>query len=183
MRTIGSSVIGLAVIISLAACSGDPNAAADPASPPTATISSVPPTTPEPSATPSSPTPPQGPKQFVRAWVTTLNSAMSTGDTADLKPLSSRECINCNRIIHLIDDIYTQGGFIKSRGWRVTNVVVDSENPRTLVVSFTVRTPPEAVRHTSTSKVEHKPGGKAGFTFWLGRPRIGPIVTRMDPLT
>ena len=145
MRTIGSSVIGLAVIISLAACSGDPNAAADPASPPTATISSVPPTTPEPSATPSSPTPPQGPKQFVRAWVEALNSATSTGRIGDLQALASDRCDTCAQMTGLIRRTYANGGFIKTRGWTVTSqTLVDPGALNLTPVDILVRTAPES---------------------------------------
>lgn len=60
-----------------------------------------------------------GPEETVRAWVDAQNVALRTGDTADLRSLSSGHCRGCDDFIKPIEQVYRNGGHYETAGWVV----------------------------------------------------------------
>jgi hypothetical protein len=54
-----------------------------------------------------------GAANFVAFWVKLANYASQTGDTEQLRSVSSPSCAACNDYIHLYEETYAAGGYIK----------------------------------------------------------------------
>ena len=110
----------------LAGCSeGDPVPRIAPSSPVSTSASLS--ESPSPSTGPVEPTMPAaakrhtaaGAESFVRFWFDSFTYGMTTGDTALVGSLSAPDCQSCEALVHKVDDVYRDGGQVKSRGWRV----------------------------------------------------------------
>ncbi|HJR90194.1 MAG TPA: DUF6318 family protein, partial [Aeromicrobium sp.] len=54
-----------------------------------------------------------GAANFVAYWVKLANYASQTGDTEQLRRISSPSCAACDDYIHLYEETYADGGYIK----------------------------------------------------------------------
>lgn len=87
-----------------------------------------------PSETASSPTTsptPQAltPEETVRAWVEARNQALQDGDTAAAEALSDATCETCENSLAPIRQVYADGGFYDTEGWRVSGSPKTTESP------------------------------------------------------
>lgn len=71
------------------------------------------------SGTPSPRPSAANPVATVRAWVDAQNTALTTGDTEQLKALSADSCQACDDFIKPIERVYRQGGYFHTKGWKV----------------------------------------------------------------
>jgi hypothetical protein len=116
--------LGLAVpALVLGGCSGEPEPRFAPpseSSSPTASSEST-------SADPY----PSNPVATVRAWVAAQNDALTTGDTRQLKVLSADPCQACDDFIQPIERVYRDGGYFRTKGWKVVAAKTrpGSQNP------------------------------------------------------
>jgi hypothetical protein len=117
--------VAVAVVLPVlaAGCSDDPEPRFEPSPSPTESTSSA---APEPKAWEVKSE--AGAYAFVRHWVATLNDAGRTGDTDELSALSAKPCGTCRNIIGYIDDVYGEGGEVRSDGWRIVNLGELPEN-------------------------------------------------------
>jgi hypothetical protein len=130
LRYAGAAVSAAALSISLAGCGGDPSPKPLPDPPSTSQTTLTPPAMPQAAKGSSK----AAAAAFVRFWVRTLNYAGKTGDTAELREITSTGCSECMAIPGLIDKVYKAGGHIDGDGWRVdTATVVAHGGPRDLV--------------------------------------------------
>jgi len=114
------SVVAAAGMLMLAACNGDPEATPPP------TTSSPPPPTPSAStpSTPPKPTPPAIPpaatngltvtsaEAFARFYLTVVDYAEGSGDSALLRRYADRECIVCDALAKTYEQTYSNGGAV-----------------------------------------------------------------------
>ncbi|MDT0201325.1 DUF6318 family protein [Nocardioides sp. AE5] len=56
------------------------------------------------------------PEEFVRAWVEAFAAGALSGDTTEMRALSSGECFTCNSFASSIEDVYAAGGRIEADG-------------------------------------------------------------------
>lgn len=61
---------------------------------------------------------------FVKHWIAVFNDAQDDGDVAELRALSSPKCVTCNNFADRAEAIYKDGGFYKSKGWRVLRATI-----------------------------------------------------------
>lgn len=106
------------LVLALSACGGDPEPRFEE----------------EPSPTPSEVTSsapakeaweeksPEGAVAFAEHWLAAFNQAENSGDVAELRLLSSRECESCSNFVAAIQEVYGSGGRMRSDGWRVLSV-------------------------------------------------------------
>lgn len=70
---------------------------------------------------------------FTKHYVDVLNYAAVTGDTAELKRLSSPKCEGCQEYIDLYEETYESGGYFKGGEWELSNIEVQEDKPVTLI--------------------------------------------------
>jgi hypothetical protein len=103
----------LMAVVALGACSDDPEPKVGPPSDSASSASMD--TSPT-----AEPTPTLGPEETVRAWVKARNTTVLTGNIADVRDLSSRECQSCVDSYGPVHEVYLEGGHYETDGWRIS---------------------------------------------------------------
>lgn len=100
--------VGLLTAVLVAACGSEPESPRPlpPVSPAASPSASAAPEVPAQARAAT----PQGAAAFARFWFDALNRAAATGDTAELRALSTSACTACTRFADSIDFLYSQGG-------------------------------------------------------------------------
>jgi hypothetical protein len=149
---------------------------ANPTPPPLASTSTSPTPSPSPAiAAPTLPAEAQGTskaaaKAFVRHYIALMNHAVSTGESTALSDASDPECLSCTAVIERVDDVYSEGGSIRSDGWRVTSIRPVPGVPK-VRPQFDVglsMSPQRVVEHQGAEVTTYE-GGKLPATFTLKR--------------
>ena len=177
MKTVrGVAALGAAVIL-LAGCGADaePKFEADPSGAP----SSVSPSPDEPA--PWEENTPDGAVAFVEHWIDVFDTAKATGDVGELRMLSSKGCESCHNFIETTTEIYSQGGYIRSQGWKVLSVSEPQQAGELMLVATRVLQTPQRVQRSSVKKVERFEGGKIDLEFRLRR-EDGWVVSALEPI-
>lgn len=76
---------------------------------------------------------PEGAVAFANAWVESLNHAMKSGDTTQLKDISSDGCAGCDSYVKKIGSIYEAGGRLSGGEWRAEDFEVEFNQSRAIV--------------------------------------------------
>jgi hypothetical protein len=180
-----SFLAGLACAAALAGCESNPSPAPLPSeSPPSASPSAT--------STPS-PTPPAMPdaakgtgeksaKAFVRYYIGAVNFAMRTGNVEPVRSASSRGCRSCDGVAQNIEAVYSAGGRLEGRGWRVTALRPVSGQPKSkpiLQIGVLVG-PQDKFDSEQDANPEHFKGGQKLMTLFLARSSGGWHVVKWD---
>ncbi len=109
--------LGLAVSVSsssllLAGCEGDAPAPSPSVSPPSSSAVS-----PSESTSPSAKA--ETAEEFIRRWIEAQTAMQNSGDTSEFRSLS-KGCEPCAGLAKQVDQIYADGGFVKTDGWTPT---------------------------------------------------------------
>lgn len=177
-----ATVTSVAVMSLLAGCGGDnPAPSAEPSEPSAATKAA-------PAADPPS-LPLQatrntkaGAAAFVRHWVSVLNYAGETGDTAELRSLSTRDCVRCAALWEGINGVYQAGGRIEGGGWTVLGTKQYGPTQNRYFVDAFIRSGPQTLRSSSDAEAQRLPGVDRRLrAFVLKRVAVGWRVAELDP--
>src|SRR5690349_8067777 len=109
--------IVLVVLLSLGACSSDP----EPKEPKRTATSAAPTSTPPTMPAQAKEDTPEGAAAFVKHYIDVFNYAARTGDVEELSRLSSPECKPCTRYAAKFEAIYAKGDRISVRLWDLHN--------------------------------------------------------------
>lgn len=139
--------IVLAALLTLGACSSDP----EPKEPkrtatsatPTATVPTMPAQAKEDT--------PEGAAAFVKHYIDVFNYAARTGDVEELSRLSSPTCEGCQSYIKLYRDTYKAGGYFKGGDWTLSDVELEVADEVTNVFAL-VRSDAGTRRESSTAE-------------------------------
>jgi hypothetical protein len=127
-RVLAEIAAATAGAVVLAGCTSSPPEP-EPFPEPTLSSAASPPS-PSPSISPPTPPPeaegtsPKAAKAFARYYIQLVSHAIVSGDTSELRKVSSEDCVSCDAIAGNIEEIYAAGGHIKSDGWRVRTIQV-----------------------------------------------------------
>jgi len=113
--------IVLAVLLTLGACSSDP----EPREPKRTATSATPTATPPTMPAQAKEDTPEGAAAFVKHYIDVFNYASNTGDVAELSRLSSPDCEGCQRYVKLYRDTYKAGGYFKGGDWTIGEITLD----------------------------------------------------------
>jgi hypothetical protein len=120
-------------------------------------------------------------KAFAKHYVALINYSSRTGRTGELTAMSGSRCQSCQTIAGSIRDVYSAGGRIESRGWRLHALSVVPEQPiRRPILELGVIESPERVRRTANGPVKHFKGGRQPMTMYLRRAGGAWSVDRLD---
>jgi hypothetical protein len=118
----------LAVTVAASGCQDDPSPIIVAPSP-TPTVSTSPTPEPEPTATPTLPA--STPVKATESWFAAWTIALRTGDTTEVRLLSTEACASCNRLIGKVEEVYSKGASYKTRGWFIlTDVAAPNSTPQ-----------------------------------------------------
>jgi hypothetical protein len=105
--------IVLVILLTLGACSSDPQPKEPKHTATSATPTATPPTMPAQAKEDT----PEGAAAFVKHYVDVFNYAASTGDVAELSRLSSPDCEPCTKYADRFKQVYERGDRISVRLW------------------------------------------------------------------
>jgi hypothetical protein len=161
-------VVGVALLLALAGCGGDPKADPSPSQ-------SV--TTPA-STTPSPPVMPEAAKAntkagavaFVKYYIELINHAQATGDTQPLKDVEDPGCTSCTRARGALDKIYEAGGSISGGALSFRyGSIAPSPRFKGWLVSGTLRFAPQSVIAKAGNAAKDFSGGSAPVNAFVSR--------------
>lgn len=107
--------IVLAVLLTLGACSSDP----EPKEPKRTATSATPTATPPTMPAQAKQDTPEGAAAFVKHYIDVFNYAASTGDVEELSRLSSPDCEPCTKYAKRFKAIYDRGDRVSEQLWRL----------------------------------------------------------------
>jgi hypothetical protein len=120
-------------------------------------------------------------KAFARFYIDSVNFATRTGDTTQLAGLGSDDCESCSAIVGNIDTIYSSGGSIESKGWKLNVASLVPGQPATSpILDLGITQSPESVTTSAGAEPEKYPGGKQPMTMYLSRDGGTWKVTQLD---
>jgi hypothetical protein len=129
--------IVLAVLLTLGACSSDP----EPKEPKRTATSATPTATPPTMPAQAKEDTPEGAAAFVKHYIDVFNYASNTGDVEELSRLSSPACKGCQSYIKLYRDTYKAGGYIKGSDWTLGDLRLQQDDTTTYVTTIATTEP------------------------------------------
>lgn len=182
-----SRLIGVPFALALTAgatvaCSAE----ADPEAAPTSSVTtSVPPTTPttdptdDPTDDPEGPVEPAlpaaaraptraGAEAFVRYYIDLLNYAGATGDT-DAFEAAAKGCDSCANLAQNFRDTYENGGYYKTRGWRVETLFASVAGNLSSTAVAQVKETRITWRESEDARIRHLPADRVSLRFSMSR--------------
>ncbi len=127
---------------------------------------------------------PRAAKAFVRHWIETLNYAVSTGDTSQVRVLSMADCESCNAMTDKVDLVYHRGGEFRGKGWVIRTIRFQPYQPKTRpVLSVGLFVAPQTMIGRAGETLQRFPGGRNLITFRLKRAGSGWRVAGFERLS
>jgi hypothetical protein len=109
-------------------------------------------------------------KSFARYWVGALNQATTTGNTKQLLALSGPKCQVCTDFAKALKQIYSAGGHVETKGWKVTNVIpIAGQSLKHPGFQVVATISPQKVYRSKGAKVQTYGGGHQGMRMFLTR--------------
>lgn len=116
---------------------------------------------------------------FTKHYVAVLNYAAVTGDTAELKRLSSPQCEGCQTYIKLFEKTYEANGYFRHSGWEVHPT--DTERgDQTIRVLADVDVPPSVYKPSSDDAEEREPAESNELVFKVDFSETLPHMTEFS---
>ncbi|CUR55270.1 exported hypothetical protein [metagenome] len=175
VRRLGPTLAALVapvLLLSLAACTDDPVAPGP-----------VTPSSPAESASPSAeaskdPLADETPHEFLRRWVEVQNEMEVTGDTDAFLALS-HNCEYCTTFARRLRQIYGDGGWVKTKGWRITSIRREGKLPHGEVsLDFFISSAPTSYAEDTSAKVQRLPGSRSiRYRIQMKPTSAGWVVT------
>lgn len=125
---------------------------------------------------------PASAQKFVGYWVDTLNEATTSGDTEQLKKLSTDACTLCTDFGQRLDRIYAAGGHVETDGFSVESTTMEGGfTPDHAGMITTLDSAPQTVVEKEGAERTEHAGGTLRFRFVLDRERGHWVVTDLIP--
>jgi hypothetical protein len=125
---------------------------------------------------------PASAQKFVGYWVDTLNEATTSGDTAQLRKLSTDACKLCTDFIQRLDTIYADGGHVETEGFSLKSTTMEGgfTADHAGMIAVLDSAPQTVVEEKDAQESEHA-GGPLRFRFVLDRANDHWVVTDLIP--
>jgi hypothetical protein len=117
-------------------------------------------------------------EHFIRRWVQEDTRIQATGDTARFRSMS-KGCRGCTKLANLVDRIYSAGGFVHTKGWRVTNISLVGIQSGSKTADLFVFSAATMYARSKDSPTQHLASGKAHFQLGLKATSRSWIVSSL----
>ena len=97
-------------------------------------------------------------EEFIRRWVEVNTEMQNTGQVDEYSELS-RPCEPCIQTAERIERIYADGGFVRTDGWIVKDVVDRSGGTGVSVLDLRIESSPTEFKERADAETESLPGG------------------------
>lgn len=152
--TIASVVAALFLV---SACGGDTEPTAEPTVKQSAPTEAV--ETPSPTASSAAPKQ-ESLEAFAERWIAEWGAMQASGNTSPFRLMVTKRCEACTTFMTTVEEIYANGGWIKTKGSSVIKLSERRDtNNGVVVFLLTIDTKPTRLQRTPDSKVESLPGG------------------------
>ncbi len=170
----GRTIAGVvAALLLLASCGGDDEPEAKPTVKQSAPTEDTPPVTP--TASEGSQRKPL--EAFVSEWIDAWNRMQKTGSTHDFRSMVSPDCDSCNNFIERVDDIYSNGGWVRTEGSFVKGISGKKHAANGIAeLLLTLDTKPTKFKSSSTAPAESLPGGIETLSVTVKRKKDSWVV-------
>ena len=118
-------------------------------------------------------------KAFVRHYIALINYAGTTGDVADLSSSSAPGCVSCNRLVNLLSRTYADGGYYRTKGWRLTALFIVPDGNQKWTAATEVHASPVRWRTSRTATSSTVPAETLQLRLEVERRGDDWTVTRM----
>ncbi|MBC7630399.1 MAG: hypothetical protein H7290_02805 [Flavobacterium sp.] len=108
----------------------------------------------------------EGAAAFVKHYIDVFNYASNTGDTTELRRLSSPMCEGCQSYITLYERTYKAGGYFKDSDWKLGVLKLDFGKLEPIVYG-SVSSPPGVILDSAHSKPHAGHPESSDLTFIL----------------
>ena len=126
-------------------------------------------------------TTPAAAEAFVRHWVEVLNYSGPAGESAALRRISTKACVDCDAIADFIDTVSRGGGRISGRGWTfVSSKSVRRVSSHAATVQADIRVNPQTVIVKRGARPQRFRGGERLKTFHLSSATGMWKLVRLD---
>lgn len=184
MRSRWVIALTVLVLVATAGCSQDaprPKMPTSTSSPPTSE-----PSTSEPTAEPKEPWQKksyEGAEAFATRWFDVFSAAMPTGDTSEMRAISDPACANCTSFADLLDSFYEDGGYYKSKGWKVQQATYVRAYPlKKAQVGLSIVTSRARVKKSATAPQTIDTPGRQAYVAELRWSGDGWLMVRFEPV-
>lgn len=143
----------------LAGCSDDPEPQPKMPDPPTSS---------SPSPTASETVEEESAEEFIRRWIEVNTQMQNTGQVEEYTELS-RRCEPCIQTADRIARIYRDGGFVRTEGWILTDVVDRSGGSGAPVLDLRIKSSPTEFKESADAEMESLTGGDIVMRVRLSR--------------
>jgi hypothetical protein len=140
----------LAVPVLLAGCSDDPEPTPNIPDPTSSSPTPTEPATEEPEA--------ESPEEFIRRWVEANTRMQNSGEVEEYSTLSSK-CRPCLQTAKRVEQIYANGGFVKTDGWILGKVIDRSGTTGNPVLDLEIESSPTTFKERADAERQELPGG------------------------
>ena len=124
-----------------------------------------------------------GAEAFATHWFDVFSEAMPTGDTSEMRAISDPECANCNATIETLEGFYEDGGYYRSKGWKVRQATSLKSSPMsTPTVGLSIYRNPAQVKDSVTAKERRETGGTRAFAAKLRWTPDGWLMVLFEPV-
>ena len=165
----------LALVVGLGACSGDPEPIIEPT--PSATAPASPTSEPTPTADPE----PESAKAFLQRWQLSAYDMQDSGDVDNYLAMTS-SCTSCVALAEGVEEIYAQGGSIKTTGGQVSGIERVGKVDRTFIYEYVTTSGASKVFDRSGRVEDRYTGGTSRFQVNLERRGKSWVVRRVSRL-
>lgn len=100
----------------------------------------------------------ESPEDFIRRWISVNTDMQNTGNVAPYKDLS-RKCKPCIRTANRVEQIYQDGGFLRTEGWILKKTIDMTGADGAPIYDLEIKSSPTEFKETARGEVERYAGG------------------------
>lgn len=114
-------------------------------------------------------------EDFIRRWVEANTRMQNSGEVDEYTALSS-DCKPCMQTVNRVEQIYASGGFVRTKGWILKDVVDKSGGGSVPVLDLWIKSSPTEFQERSDAEVQSLAGGDIVMRVRLSREAPWRVV-------
>lgn len=170
MRPLSIVITVLVLGVGLVGCGGDSVGVAEAPEPTASSTSTV--VTPPPKPDGMDEATLEAAASFVYYWIDVQNYATETGETEELRAISGEECLGCNVVVDMIEEIYGNKGYIKGNLWHLGEIEVHPQGEQIFATGI-VKASKGETKASDAAQVKALEPMESTASFWVSLYETG----------